>query len=70
MAKLRPADVFDKAAELLAEGDEHLVLILDRLCLQAWMIRWRASRPRGGGGTRCGLTVKEGDELLAGALRA
>lgn len=52
MAELRPADVFDKAAELLAEGDEHLVLILDRLCLQAGIIRWRASRRRGGQAVR------------------
>ena len=49
MAELGPADVFDEAAELLTKGDEHLVLILDRLCLQARMIRWRASRRRGGG---------------------
>jgi hypothetical protein len=32
MAPLGPADVVDKAAELLAQGDEDLVLVLDRLC--------------------------------------
>jgi len=33
MRVLRATDVLDKFAQLLAQGCEHLVLILDRLCV-------------------------------------
>lgn len=34
MTPLGTADVVDKATQLLAQGNEDLVLILDRLCKQ------------------------------------
>ena len=32
MAPLRPSDVLDEATKLLAQGNQDLIFILDRLC--------------------------------------
>ena len=32
VAPLGPANVVDEGAQFLAQGDEHLVLVLDRFC--------------------------------------
>lgn len=71
MTPLRAADVVDEGAKFLAKGNEHLVLVLDGLCDGA--VRLAMCKPSdivwaGRGGA--GLTIQEGDQLLAGALRA
>lgn len=65
MTPLGAADVVDKAPELFAQGDENLVLILDGLCSRG-MLAMNGSAISGE--RRGRLTVKEGDQLLAGAL--
>lgn len=74
MAPLRAADILDEVAELLAQGHEDLVLVLDRLCSRGRLATsaptGRVARPRWGGGRGGRLTIKEGDELVPGALGA
>lgn len=50
MAPLRAADVVDKAPKLLAQGNEDLVLILDRLCSRGVLAMDESVRHRGRGG--------------------
>jgi hypothetical protein len=33
MAPRRTADIFDELAKLVAQGDENLILVLDRFCM-------------------------------------
>lgn len=39
MAPRRASDVFDEVAELFAQGDQDLVLVLDRLCASQRQVR-------------------------------
>lgn len=61
---LRTADVLDEVAQLLAQGNEDLVLVFDRLCSP---VRGRCTHELSGEGQQ---TVEEGDELLPSALGA
>lgn len=63
VAPLRPPDVLDEAAELLAQGDQDLVFILDRLC-DATL----GSMLSAGELVAEVLTIQEGDELFSRAL--
>lgn len=65
---LGTADIVDKAPELLAQGDEDLVFILDGLCSRG-MLAMNGVRDIGPEAGQAGrLTIKEGDQLIAGAL--
>jgi hypothetical protein len=72
MAPLRTADVVDKAAKLLAQGNKDLILVFDGLCSRGVLAMGEPARGGvvGGDSRRGRLTVKEGDQLLAGALGA
>jgi hypothetical protein len=50
VAPLRPADVVDEAPELLAQGNEDLVLILDGFCSGGSHVSDRRVRDIGGRG--------------------
>lgn len=65
MTPLRAADIFDKRAKLLAEGNEDFVFVFDRF--YGWLLDVDRR-----GIFICGwyLTVEEGDELLSSALGA
>lgn len=74
MTPLRSPDIFDEIAELLAEGYQNLVLILDRFCVVNGKIRTirkdECTRRRKRAPGKLGPTVKKGDELLSRALSA
>jgi hypothetical protein len=63
---LGTADIVDKAPKLLAQGDENLVLVLDGLCSRDMLAMDRSAIS---GERRGRLTIKKGDQLIAGALR-
>lgn len=79
MAPRRAADVFDEVAKLLAQGNQDLVLVLDRLCITNVMLEPRQGNrlvESDGDGSIAKaeiellLTVEEGDQLISCSLGA
>lgn len=63
MGEFRATNVLDEATELVAQSSQDLVFVLDRFFRMA-LVRDESGATKGEG------TVKEGNELISGSLRA
>jgi hypothetical protein len=76
MAPLRTTDVFDEASQLFAQGDQHLIFVLDRFCCVVNSLKRynRASgraiccRPSARRPNLDRLTIEERNQFFARAL--